>query len=122
MPIGGNSIISFGSTGSGESATTPEDIVREKLKLLLMTNKGDIVASPEFGCDLIHFVHAPLDGRSKAAMQMTILAEISQNMPYVYVRSIEFPESEILGALEVVINYELAEGYADSVSVILGGA
>ena len=116
--ISGGSLVAFLPDGSSVSVRTIEDIVREKLKFLLQANKGDIPDDLTYGCDLIHFVHTPLDDMMVLSMRTIIEMEVSQRMSYVRITRVEANRSEA-GFLQVTVFYELQAGYEDSVSVTL---
>ena len=118
MAIGASSLISF-SDGSGDQQNTAIDIVKEQIKFLLLTNKGEIVAEPDFGADLIHFVFRPLDDFTKELIKITCTAEIGLNLPYVNVTSVEFFVTDP-GKLQFTLGFELIPGWEEYVDVILG--
>jgi phage baseplate assembly protein W len=121
MPIGGDSIISFGSNGAGSQQNDVIEIVKEKIKFLLNTNKGEIPGDSDYGCDLRHFLFGPIDDSMQAMIEATIKAEMSRYLPYVNVKNIVFDNSQGSGSLLLTLYFELAAGYESFVTVQVGG-
>lgn len=118
MGIGSNSIISFGDTGVSNQVLTPNEIVKEKLKFLLRTNKGEIPNDLDYGADLIHFTYKPIDDRMKIALEMAVRGAVAQYMSYVLVKKIEVTSSS-QGCLLFKLFYDLAEGFEDEINIEL---
>lgn len=66
----------------------PINVVLQKYEMLILTNKGDIFGMPEFGCDLIEYLHETI--LSANVIEEDIKQQINRYIP------------EALG-----INYEL---------------
>jgi len=118
--IGASSIISFNIAGEGVVQKTSEDIVKEKLRFLLTTNKGEIPNNPGYGADLQHFIHLPMDDSLLVGLENTIRIEVALEMPYVIIKSVVVDRGiTTQGILAFTLNYELAEGFEDSVQVVI---
>ena len=65
--------------GSGRTATVDDDAhVRELIELVLLTEPGERVMRPEFGCGLRALVFAPMDDILAAATQTFVHAQLRQ--------------------------------------------
>jgi len=117
MVVGGKTVISFDNNGNSEVAKTPEEVVREKIKLLLHTNKGDYPNNPNYGADLVHFVHLPPSDLVLASIENTIRAEVSSELPYVTILSVERSEVALPGVLNLIVVYSVVAGVLDSIDV-----
>lgn len=119
MGTGAKSLITF-TSGQSDKVQSPEDIVKEKIKFFLQTNKGDIPNDPTYGADLIQFLYAPLDADLETAIKYTIQAELGQRMPYVIVSEVSFKNYKSDGLLRFTVYYELTPGFTDSVEITVG--
>lgn len=120
MTTGATSLITF-SSGQSDIVQTPEEIVKEKIKFFLQTNKGDIPNDPDYGADLIQFLYAPLDSNTQTLIKTQIIAELGNRMPYVIVTSVAFTQYLADGILRFTVYYELTPGFTDSVEIAVGG-
>lgn len=119
MPIGSDSIISFNYSGAGNQQSTIEEIVKEKIKRLLLTNKGEVPNNLEYGADLQHFIGLPVDEVMQLALEDTIQVEVAMSLPYVLITSVDV-NTVADGFIQIVVNYQLANNYKDSLKLILG--
>lgn len=119
MPIGADSIISFNYTGAGNQKSSIEEIVKEKIKRLLLTNKGEVPNNLEYGADLQHFIGVPVDESMQLYIQNTIQVEVAATIPYVLIISVDV-NTVSDGYLQIIVNYQLANNFKDSVALILG--
>lgn len=109
MPVyGSNSIISFDS-GSGESAPSTEDIVKQKLTFFLSTNKGEVPNNPDYGANLIMFTHLPLNQGLVDSIDAVIKAELGMWFPYVTVEGIDKIVDKDNGKMAFTLYYTLNE-------------
>jgi hypothetical protein len=96
MPIGFTLPFSLttGSLGILESTRTEVSAVKENLKSLLLTNWGERVMHPDFGCNLIEFLFE--NGRTKELknnIAERILSQISKWMPFVSLEELNVTDS-----------------------------
>lgn len=117
--LGGNSQITFESSGVGTQSTSPTAIVREKFRFLLKTNKNEVPNDPDYGCDLIHFVHAPMDDSIIEAMSAVIKMEAGKYLPYINVDEVN-AEKIGSGTFKVIVDYSLSAGVFDTVEATIG--
>lgn len=110
MPVyGSNNIISISPTGAGSAAKSVEQIVAEKLKFFLGTNKGEIPNQPDYGANLIIFVGHPLDQGLVDSIDSVIRAELGMWFPYITVDGIEKTVDKAEGRLSFILYYYLNE-------------
>lgn len=57
---------------------TNEEAILEGIKNLLITEPGERVMNPEFGCPLSQYIFEPIDGITMIAMKATIINSISR--------------------------------------------
>lgn len=119
MPIGGNSIISF-TNGMTNQQITAAGVIKEKLKLLLLTNKGEMPYNLGYGADLVQFLFMPLDDLTKALITAGCKAEVGKEFPYVSIIGLDFYNRE-QGVLQFKLKYELTPGWEDYVDIIISG-
>jgi phage baseplate assembly protein W len=67
----------FDSRGRTAS-TTPKDHIRDMIEQLLMTEPGERVNRPDFGCGLRQLVFAPNSDELASALQFTIRASLQR--------------------------------------------
>lgn len=110
MPIGSSSIIEFDEYGKSVQQIDPFDIVFEKIKFLLLTNKNEILGSPDYGGDLTYYKHRLMKNSSKDTLKKSVALILNNNMPYVILHDIIDIKAEdnVLGLnLVVGINEDL---------------
>ena len=116
MAIGSLSLITFNSLGMGDTVLSVNDIVKEKIKFFLQTNKGEIVADLNYGADLIHFAMRPLDSTLIQQLSTAVRTELAINMPYVDVKRLENINKPDQGSLYFTLHYEV-NGSDDNVNI-----
>ena len=104
--------------GRGSTAqTTEDDHVRDLLVLLLLTDPGERVNRPGFGCGLRQLVFAPNSPELAAALQFTMQAAIESELGDVLtLQGLEVTSGD--ATLRVTVTYVvLATGRSASVTV-----
>jgi len=117
MIVGSNGLIEFTLAGVSNYATSPEEVVKKKIKFLLETNSGEVYGNPDFGTNLIHFCHIPFSAEVKISLQMVIKLALNTYLPYVIVNNIRDVSTEYEGKLGFVLEYTLADGFEDYVQI-----
>jgi phage baseplate assembly protein W len=118
--IGGNTLITFDSTGGGSQQAEVAKAVKEKIKFILLTSKGEIPNDPDYGANLIEFCFAPIDDVVESLIETTCRAELAQRLHYVTVLEVVFKKVDP-GILSFTLKYELTPGWEDYVDIILSG-
>jgi len=118
MPLGAKDIILFNSEGSSDIPKTAEEIVKDKLKFLLETNKGEIVDDLEYGANLIDMVHLPRNEALIQSMLLYIQMAITEYMPYVNIVALDL-DSTRTDHLAFRLAYSLQEGFEDKIDNVV---
>lgn len=91
---------------SGFGENDYKSLIRSSLQRILMTNKGERVMLPEFGCDLNKYIFEPADSFLEAEIKNEILTAIQKWEPRVTVKSISM-KFENGNALVIAIPYTI---------------
>mgnify|MGYP005813200785 CR=1 FL=1 len=99
--------------------TTFEEVVKQNLKMILLTNPGEKVMDPEFGVGLYRFLFE-YNGRDTYELIETKIAEqISYYYPFVEIRSFEIePNSNNVDkshSLSIIIRYLITSSSLEDV-------
>jgi phage baseplate assembly protein W len=107
--------------GRGRTArTTGTDHIRDLLSLLILTETGERVNRPDFGCGLRQLVFAPNSPELAAALQFTMQAAIQRELGDVLVLK-EMEASSDGATLGVTVTYEVLDsGLEDTLTLTLG--
>lgn len=57
----------------------PVNVILQKYEMLILTNKGDIFGQPDFGCDLIEYLHETI--LSEQVIEDDIKVQINKYIP-----------------------------------------
>jgi phage baseplate assembly protein W len=63
---------------------------KSNIKNLLLTRRGERLGNPRFGSDLLKAVFEPVDGETENKIEEAIRSSISEYLPHVQIKSIEF--------------------------------
>lgn len=97
--------------GSGRTARAGDDAhVRELIELVLLTEPGERVMRPDFGCGLRALVFAPMDDVLAAATQTLVHAQLRQWLDDVVSIDAVTVEARNDASLAVTIGYHLRGG------------
>lgn len=86
---------------------TNEDSVRKALRNLLMTNKGERIYNPNYGCDLKKILFEPMTQVTADSLKLYIEEAIKFNEPRVRTLAIEVAADEVSNAYRVAVIYEV---------------
>ncbi|CDM94787.1 MULTISPECIES: GPW/gp25 family protein [Limnospira] len=81
--------------------------VRESILLILMTNIGERVNRPEFGCRLWELSFAPINSETLMLMRIFVQEALEQWEPRIMLRDVEAIPDPDGGRVDLVINYSL---------------
>lgn len=117
------------TTGRIQTSSYEEDI-KESIKIIMMTRKGERMMMPEFGCGIQEYVFETMDASTLARMEQEILEAIIRweprvIEPSVQVRVDEHQESRLNVMIQYTVRttnnpynlvypYYLNEGFGDS--------
>jgi uncharacterized protein len=99
--------VPFAIDARGRTATTtPEDHVRDLIRLVLFTGPGERVNRPEFGCGLKQLVFAPASDTLAAATERLVQGALIRWLdPVLVVEQVSVAVAD--AALEVTVAYRL---------------
>jgi len=85
-----------------------EDDIRESLRILFVTRKGERVMHPNYGCALHDLVFEPMDGQTEAAIEHAISQAILFYEPRIDVMNIQVETEDWLnGILAIHLEYRI---------------
>jgi phage baseplate assembly protein W len=80
--------------------TTFEDLAKQNLKMLLLTNKGERIMRPNFGVGLRSYLFEQNSPVTFGVLDELIRSQVSQYLPYIGINSINFATSESVADLD----------------------
>lgn len=82
------------------------DVVKQNLKTLILTEKGERIMLPEFGVGLKKFLFENMNQVTNIQLQSEIKDQVRKYMPFVEIKNINVLEdNDNLNKLIVVINF-----------------
>ena len=95
------------SSGIGGKLSTSQDDenIKDSLRVLLTTSKGERAGMPEYGCSITERVFDPNDPMQEIIMREDILEAIQKWEPRVEVNNVEFTLNEDGYTIDTVIDY-----------------
>ena len=85
-----------------------EDDVREAIRIILMTSKGERVMQPDFGAGLYDFVFASMNSTNLGRIQRAVEDALVKWEPRVQVTAVKVePDQSELGKLLINIDYRV---------------
>jgi phage baseplate assembly protein W len=87
-----------------------KDLVKQNLKMLILTDKGERIMLPNFGVGLRTFLFEPNIQTDYSVIASEIRSQVSRYMPFLDITDIIFDEAEnnINGnVLNMVVSYEI---------------
>ncbi len=85
--------------------------VRESILLILMTDLGERVHRPDFGCRLQELSFAPLNSETLTLMRLYVQEALEQWEPRILLEEVLSIPNSNLGRVDLVINYRLKQTY-----------
>ena len=97
------------------------DVVKQNLKMLILTDKGERIMLPNFGVGLRRFLFENMDQTVKLQIQSEIKVQVSKYMPFVEIRKVDVLEDpENLNKLIVAISF-FVPALSLNDTLVLGG-
>lgn len=85
-----------------------DDKIRESIRLILSTTKGERVMLPEFGCDLHNFTFAVINTSTLTMMKTAVTDALVVWEPRIEVLGIDVSTGDLeLGVLQLQVNYRV---------------
>ena len=117
---------SEGSEGYFLSTTTTIDAVKNNVKLLLSTDKGERIFQPNLGIGLRRFLFEPITGETTLAIQNEIVDTFNFWLPFITIKDIQVETTSADGtnlnqiSLNVIFNLDKDPNTLESVQVQIG--
>jgi len=75
--------------------TTYEDLAKQNLKMLLLTNRGERIMHPNFGVGLRSYLFEQNSPVTFGEIDRTIRKQVDRYLPYIGINTIKFSTSEV---------------------------
>ena len=117
---------SEGSDGYFLSTTTTIDAVKNNVKLLLSTDKGERIFQPNLGIGLRRFLFEPITGETTLAIQNEIVDTFNFWLPFITIKDIQVETTSADGtnpnqiSINVIFNLDKDPNTLESVQVQIG--
>ena len=117
---------SEGSEGYFLSTTTTIEAVKNNVKLLLSTDKGERIFQPNLGIGLRRFLFEPITGETTLAIQNEIIDTFNFWLPFITVKDIQVETTSADGtnlnqiSINVIFNLDKDPNTLESVQVQIG--
>ena len=117
---------SEGSEGYFLSTTTTIEAVKNNVKLLLSTDKGERIFQPNLGIGLRRFLFEPITGETTLAIQNEIIDTFNFWLPFVTIQDIQIETTSADGtnqnqiSINVIFNLNKDPNTLESVQVQIG--
>ena len=114
---------SAGVEGWFKSTSTTIKAVKNNIKLLLQTEKGERLMQPNIGVALKRFVFQQIDSDTFIAIQNEIIDAINLWLPFVEIKDIQISaeDSRSIIKINVIFNIMKDPNTLDSIEVEIGG-
>lgn len=95
-------------TRQGSLALSAEDLnIRESMVIILMTDLGERVYRPNFGCRLSELAFAPMNRETLTLMRIWVQEALEQWEPRIIVRQVLTLPRQEEGRVDLMIQYEI---------------
>jgi phage baseplate assembly protein W len=117
----------FGRVGGGDgyfkSTKTTVDSIKNNIKLLLQTHRGERVFQPNLGMDLRSLIFEPLTENITIEIENNIVDVFSRWLPFVDLRNIQINRVDDLNQVNINIDFNIrrAPNSLESVQVTFDG-
>ena len=117
---------SEGSEGYFLSTTTTIEAVKNNVKLLLSTDKGERIFQPNLGIGLRRFLFEPITGETTLAIQNEIIDTFNFWLPFITIKDIKVETTSADGtnpnqiSINVIFNLDKDPNTLESVQVQIG--
>ena len=117
---------SEGSEGYFLSKTTTIEAVKNNVRLLLSTDKGERIFQPNLGIGLRRFLFEPITGETTLAIQNEIVDTFNFWLPFITIKDIQVETTSADGtnpnqiSINVIFNLDKDPNTLESVQVQIG--
>ncbi len=82
-----------------------EEDIKEAIRIILMTRKGEREANPDFGCGIYDYIFESMDYTTQSRMRQEVIDALVQWEPRIEDISVEISEIRQGGLVEIGIDY-----------------
>lgn len=109
-----------GANGYFENTTEVVTQIKSNLTNLLLTQKGERVMQPDFGCDIHRVVFEAQTDDGLAEVQSTIETAVQAWMPFLRIEQVTVTRNEDYNEILVTIGFTLLtnNGITDSITLV----
>lgn len=94
--------------------TTPEDSLKSRLLHVVFTPKGQRLRNPDFGTDLIKYIHEPSDETTYENLKTDIAEQIYKYVPDIAFKDISiYDDDKSENGKIVIIHYTIKKGMTE---------
>jgi phage baseplate assembly protein W len=94
--------------------TTKEDSLKSRLLHVIFTPKGQRLRNPDFGTDLIKYIHEPADETTFERLRNDITQQVYKYVPDVVFKDISiYNDDKSDNGKIVIIHYTINKGYKE---------
>lgn len=91
--------------------TTPEDSLKSRLLHVLFTPKGQRLRNPDFGTDLIKYIHEPSDETTFERLRNDIAQQVYKYVPDIVFKDISiYDDEKNENGKIVIVHYAISKG------------
>lgn len=95
------------------------DVVKQNLKTLILTDKGDRIMMPNFGVGLRKFLFENMDSSINIQVEQEIIDQVNKYMPFVRVNKVNILEDpDNINKLYVSVNFTVPAINAADILII----
>jgi phage baseplate assembly protein W len=107
-----------GPAGPFNKTYSTKDQIKSNLINLILTNKGERLFNPEFGCDLKTVLFEGIDNDTQILIENLISTNVNYFIPEITIQQIIVNNDEDHNTISITVNYYLTiSGTSDQVTV-----
>jgi hypothetical protein len=120
IPLGLTLPIRLGNTGYFATTSDVLTQIRTNLKNLLLTQKGERLMQPDFGCDIYKVIFQPMTDNGLGDVRASIELAVSTWMPFITVNDVVVLRDPEHDKINVQISFSVAttKGMTDSITLV----
>jgi hypothetical protein len=112
--------LEYSSTDSYQMLKTLPQLIRQNLKMLLLTSPGERIMAPRFGIGVRRFLFLNYGEGMEAALESRIREQVAIYLPTVKIVSLSFTASPDVNSMSLKIMYNIAGlGMSDSLNITI---
>ena len=73
---------------------TLKEVIRQNLKMLILTSPGERVMEPAFGVGIYNFLFEPEVGQTRGRLRERIIQQVKKYMPFIQITGILYSPAE----------------------------